>query len=485
MELRDEGSAGAPPAKASAESTAEDEGGFGLKGRMQEFDFGVEVGEARGSGLELASLAPSAAPPPAAPAPTASSPTSTGQTAAEAVRRSAPEAAPNVAVISDHPPVRDSISAGLRLVSLAPPPELKGKIIEETPRKDLEVKKVAGFGKPDHGAIGAIRYWLRVRERLAVLGDDTKLAVQDHKEAMEYRRMVGSELGREGQAAGLAEKPLAPRYAKAAVADNALRDMQGRKSGLVSERQATLNRILSERKKLEKEAAPLRRMEERATRKLNKMKGEYQKIHKQLEQLEVEYEEHSALIAKQQAAYFDQERSEQEREELFCQTGQLERKNEERIRNIGRIQARLSEMTDPITAAGVEANEIREQLSGRMVRVAKLRRAEQGLTKDYANKEGEVDLEIEEATAKVDAAWAEVGESIIKNDFGGPELATSKSKLEGAIQRTARTQQRVETLAIAKESYDFDTVARAKKITAAAGATVVLLLIVLIVSSGI
>ncbi len=439
---------------------------FSLGPGVQEFELDSTTGDAGGSGLQLASLAPPFAPPPAQPS--AASPSGP-----ELQAEGRGEASPG-------PPIRDSIPSSLRLASLAPPPELRGKVIEETESKEMEVREVAGFGAAAPGLVGAIRYWIQVRQRLAVLRGESERASEELKEAIDYRRIVGAELGRKGAETGLKGKPLISRYAKAHATDALLRDMEGRKSGLLTERETTLNKLITERKKLEQEAEPLRKMDERATRKLNKLKGDYQKIHKQLEVAAKDYESLEAQIAEQQEAYFDTERSEQEREQLFKNSGRMERRKEERIKEIGKLQAQLSAMTDPITAVGKKANEIREQLSERMSRIGDLQRAERGLSKDFTAKEGEVDLEIESASLKVAEAWAEVGESIFKNEIGGAELAPFKEKLMGAIERAVQIEKRVETLAIAKESYDFDVVARAKKIALATSLAVILVLVALI-----
>ncbi|MCP4601820.1 MAG: hypothetical protein GY847_15115 [Proteobacteria bacterium] len=368
---------------------------------------------------------------------------------------------------------REDSSSGLQLASVDPVPAseaMETSAVRAMP--DIEARELAGFGAPGSGVIDAVKYWLRVRNRLKELDKEYDRSEEASREANIYLQEAMTVLGREGYQFGLSEAPLKPRYALALKAERDLKTTEDTKSNLETERQANLEKLQAERKGFEEEAAPLKEKEEKASRELSDIQSDYKRVETKLRQAEDEHEKTVDVIAKRQEEYFDPEKSESDKERLFSETTELEQKKEYLDERVLFHKQELSELAEPVSEAEANVNQLREKLSEKMARIQVLRRAETQMSRDYAEKADAAELKIGDRIVNVEQAWAQVGEAIFKNKFGKEELALPSKNVASATEAAASATRHIELLTRAKDCYDYDVVTKAKRISVVFGVAI-------------
>ncbi|MDJ0764531.1 MAG: hypothetical protein QNJ97_16255 [Myxococcota bacterium] len=334
---------------------------------------------------------------------------------------------------------------------------------------ELHVREMAGFGPPGNGVVGTVKYWFRVRKRLAELKKQLQEAEQEGQTTTSAMHIQCTELGRKGHALGLTDPVLDPLMSKALLADAELKSHERRRLSLASEHQATMKPIEAELKQIEAEAQPIREQERDVIEELTGIQTDRKRVEAKLKRAQIELRNADDLIKKRRDRLADPNFTPAERQKLEIDIGALEDRRTATMGQILKIEESLAVFAEPIAAVETRLGEIRGRLSEKLEKISALTNDLKRLAKDFSNLDSEVARQVESETEKVTAAWTAVGQQIVSQNVDNPALADLKKSAATAIYATAEAKRTIALIERAQISYDQDVVARAKKIALVAG----------------
>ncbi len=373
--------------------------------------------------------------------------------------------------------------SGLELASYAPsaPQSQTSASKAQSSAQKLEARDLADFGTPDSGFVGAIKYWLRVRRRLKDLAAQHEQAVTVSESATDQKHTLLAEMGRKGHAVGIKNELVVSLISKATIEDGELRGAERRLNDLDTEYKTALKPLEAKLNDAEAEAEPIRQQEKEALAVQEKLFTDRNRIGAKLKRAQIEIRNLDELVGKRQAAYADQETSEEDRAKLFKEMNDLEVKRPAIDDAVRLCEEELAVLAKPIADAETELGKIRGELSEKLNRINSLNAEIENLAASYKEKTNQQARKTTAQSEKVELAWAAVGEAIITQQCSEPEIRDFKKQVINAMDGDVASKTKVATLSTAMESYDHDVVSRAKIYSIVGGIAVIAIVVLLII----
>ncbi|MCK9459100.1 MAG: hypothetical protein M0R80_05635 [Proteobacteria bacterium] len=351
-----------------------------------------------------------------------------------------------------------------------------------TPAEDGDARRLADYGEPGTGPLGAVRYWWHVSMRRSELNRRRAETAETAERLQTERTSRLAELARQAEALHPADGEPRAGFVRAARAAEARRDEEASVSAaVVSEREKRLNDLRSRLEGLKKELAPLVEAAASARRRLDDLKSELRRTESALKRAEIEQRNAAELVAKRREASADPSKAAEERERLLGEVDEIERRGPELRGRIDAARLKIEGLAQPVAAAQAEHDSVERSL-------AELRRIE-GEVKEKAE-EAELELEAERARSgerfqavsrDVENAWAAVGENVLPTvGADGPLAPLARAAAESA-EKAEDAEQRLSLLDRALACYDHDVFSKGKTLAIVGGAVALLLLTVVIV----
>jgi hypothetical protein len=374
--------------------------------------------------------------------------------------------------------------SGLDIASIAPP--APSQIEEpETPKKqeqdDFQVRELAGFGIPQSGVVGALKYWLKVRKRLDALAGEYDQAVDRCRSVLEKKRESCAELGRQAGIIGFDDDSVAPFISKAVAAQDELSGRERQRLNSASEDKAKIEPIDVKIKFVESEAAPFYEQEKQALEEQRKVVAARKRIEVKKSDAEKEIKTIDEQIEKLQLEFSDLTRPKEERDRLLKEIALIDRKRHPFLKQADEFEKELSVLDGPLEKVDSKLKEVRGFLNAKLDEIRGLTAEKNKLLREFNKRENDAQRQLEEEASKVDLAWAAVGEKIVETRCREHRLEKLQSKALASISDADQAENKVALISKARDSYDKETVERAKRaatiIAAVVGGLIILLLI--------
>jgi hypothetical protein len=377
---------------------------------------------------------------------------------------------------------REREMSGLELASLAPVPDRGATRLGAKKTVDVvAAREVAGFGVPGSGPMGAIKYWIHVRNRLKALSDEHRLASGESQNALEKKLGVLADMGRRSHSIGFVNDSVKPLVEKARIAEGKKKGADRVLDQLEHEHAREQEKLTQLLEKAELDAKPFRIQEEKALEQKKELMTRVGRIEAKQKRANIEIRNLDELIGKRQANYTEADPLDGERDRLFQEISSFESKRLAIVDGLKGSEKELAVMVAPLAEKEDHLASIRASLNEKLVGIKKLERSLDELNNSHRQKTEEQNSIVASGTQNAEDAWAAVGERILLEPCDDPELKESKRQALRSMEGAAASANRVEVLESAMESYDRDVVDRAKRLVTIAAALVVLVLGLLIV----
>jgi len=367
-----------------------------------------------------------------------------------------------------------------------PPPRTSAKpLVKARDVDDDEVRAAAGFGSPQPGPLGAIRYGLKVNARLKELAVELDRAAEREHTAIERLRAARADLGRKAGRAKLAGDDLEALVTRAARADAERDGAETRRAGIESQQKGGLGEVERAIAGLEAEALPFRQEEAEAARRLEALRTDRKRSEAKIKRSEIERRNLTELIEKRQQAYADLQKPKPERQQLLADITKFEADLAPINERIDQARGELETFDKPLADAEAALTAVRGRVSEKLTQISALRDEADKLRREFTAAVGSAAASVQEESRRADEAWAVVGERVFGGLARGGPLAEERENVAAALERCDDTKRQVDLLTRARDSYDRQTVKQAKQYAVFGGVillALVVLVIVLIVS---
>jgi len=372
-----------------------------------------------------------------------------------------------------------------------PEPPLKPFRVAELPAsaflpstEEMEAKRLADYGDPKPGPIGAVRYWWRVSTRRSELGRRRAEAAETLEAQERERTNRLAELGRTAEEAAPSESEPRAGLVRAVRAAERRREEEAHLSTtVVTEREQRLGELRARLAALEAEIAPLAESSAGLSRRLGDLRAETRRTESALKRAEIERRNVVDLIARRQEAYAELERPADERGRLLAEIAELDKKSPELNARVDAARAKLESLAQPLDAAQKEHDVAARLLADRRKGADDLQERVEEAELELEAERARSGKRSEEAGREVVAAWAAVGENVLPTvdaGGGGPLAALAR----GAAESTTRAEEaalRLARLDRAITCFDHDAFAQGKTYAIVGGSLALVVLTILIV----
>ncbi len=399
----------------------------------------IDLGDASGSGLELAT--DSYMPPVKDQAPAAAAKTGKGlipiDDGGKALETESLEGVPELADVDNS----------------APPKPLTPSLREGL--DDSEINRISGFGKPGEGIVAGVKYWLKVRERHQAILKDIEGAREESESSKNRLAAVQAELGKKGHSLGVTTDSIKNLVSSALVADGEFMSVRKRRIGLESDHRDSVRALEQTIRDLEKETAEVRRDETAASLRLDGLKKDHRRVEGQQKRAQIEHRNLVEMIERHQEEYADLEKPKQERDGLLARISELDRQQPAIVERMNAHGEALKKLVVPLTQAEEEAKVVRDRLFEFTERIAAVRAEKADLNKVFSQADGSVSRQIDAERGQITAAWAAVGERMIAERLcDGDNLRDNAQVVVGAMEAAHDVSRKVELLVRAMDAYD-------------------------------
>lgn len=365
-----------------------------------------------------------------------------------------------------------------------PPPEVQVEEValpQKQDQDDFKVREIAKFGIPAAGVVGTLKYWLKVRKRLDELAVEYDQAVEKCRGILGKKKEACAELGKQAGLIGLGEETVTPLIKKAVAAGDELSNRERARLESASEHKAKIEPIDIKIKFVEKEAAPFYEKEKQALEEQRKVVVARRRIEVKKEAVDAELKAIDDQIEKLQLEFADLERPKEERDRLLKEIGMVDRNRHPLMKQVEQLEKELSVLDEPLARVDAKLKDVRGFLNAKLDEIKELNVQKNKLLREFNRLDSDAQKQLEQESSKVESLWAAVGEKIVEKGVKEPKLDKLQTKALASISDAEQAEKRVELISKARDSYDKETVAKAKKIATIIGAAIGVLIIVLLI----
>jgi chromosome segregation ATPase len=297
---------------------------------------------------------------------------------------------------------------------------------------DAEVHMLAGFGQPEDGLVGKIRYSFRVRARLKVLRPQFEQATQEREAAWNRLEQAKAALGRDVARADAAGENLTVLIRKASMADEALQGAQTAEQSLNAAYEQKNAAIDARINALEQEAAPIRQEEALARAAHEEAQTDCRRATARVKRTEIELRNLREKIAVRQKDYADLKRPAEERQRLLAEISKLDLEGQPVVARLAQQNAEATALEGPLQARSKVLGDAMARLAQKNEQIAGCRREKDALTRDHQIALDAAREKTRGESAESTRVWSLVGEQAYLTGLhrAHPSLAPSGNALE-------------------------------------------------------
>ncbi|MDD5309388.1 MAG: hypothetical protein PHU25_18890 [Deltaproteobacteria bacterium] len=368
-----------------------------------------------------------------------------------------PAAQPAMPVVVARPSLpeddEDSLPELETVVSVVPPPAAAPARSRADASRD-DVARVAAFGTPDAGLMGAVRYALRVRARLMELKDAHDKAKVDREAAGKDTLALFASLGRQAREVRVESGAVTERLSVVEESEKALGATQGRKSEIEAAHHARLRELERQAKAVEVEAEPVHQEEKEGLERLERLRNERRRAETKLKRAEIELRNIFEVIEKRQKDYADLSLPKDERARLLADIAAHDKQQPPLFEEVKKREAEIAALTGPLAEAEKAYAEVRVRLEEKMGQVSRIRHESNRISREFERETAAVESEIGAKGDSLQKAWATVGRAAYACKEAPEAWKPVIADLRKALDEEVRMIKKVESLAAALDSYD-------------------------------
>ncbi len=373
-------------------------------------------------------------------------------------------------------------SSGLDLDSYAADPITSSPVAESLRKLDeLSVGDVAKFRKPEPGPVGAMKYWWEVQKRLKVLKVEVLEAETKREKDLEDKIRQYAALGKRAKEAGVNTDELEALYTLALIAQGEFKGQKRKRASQSLEHKQKIDSLKAAIDFIEKKIAPIQQEEAQHKEEKQNLDQQRRSIETQLKRVQIDLRNMNTLIAQRKEAYTAEKATEEDKAKLAREIAQFESRLPPLLKQQEKHDLEMRHVSIPLDAVEQKLSEIRDVLAPEMQKVAALNNEIEAQKREFAADDEMVMHQLGEGARKVENLWNDVGEEVIRERINEPEIAEAKQRAHAAMAAAIESDRKYELLTLAIDSYDHNTVKRAKTIAFAAVGALALLIILLVI----
>ncbi|MBN2804479.1 MAG: hypothetical protein JXR91_15395 [Deltaproteobacteria bacterium] len=369
--------------------------------------------------------------------------------------------------------------------SSPPPSDSSKSTAVTTGALALSAKKIAGFGEPEKGLIGTLKYGYTVYKRLDSLREELAAVSKEKEEAWEDLDVSKATLGRAAYSYNVDDATVARLIKKALVLDKKLDEIKRETDSINEKFNEQIEKINVAVSGVKEEMKPYKIKEIKLQTAFDLANTNLKRASAMVKRREIELRNIKELIEKRQKDYSDLEKPKEERARLLKDIADLDNKHIPILSSLKDEQKELDSLKTPFEEAKTALGENRDILASKNEIIHNFNNQKAALQKELEITVDAITQKAKGESVEIQKAWSAVGERVFVN-----KLFTSQSVKAVAIevndksQKFIAAQTKEQQYQLAVDSYDkeqYELAQKYAKLGAAAIAVIIILIVVLAV----
>ena len=328
----------------------------------------------------------------------------------------------------------DGPELALELADTAPPARRVDAALgafETQEITDADVRELAGFGRPDPGVLGTLRYAMRVRKRLRELTPASRQATETAEMREGRLREALAALGREA-----ARHNLVPERAgthlldEALAADERVATTEADARALQADHDEKNAQLAAQMAELTQRVTPLRQAERDAQQALEAAHTEMRRARAMHQRTEIELRNIRTKIEEHQRVYADLQQPKAERQRHLNAISELDGAQQPLLSRLSQQQSELNAREEAHRQQAQSWEAAQSRLADEEAHVTACQQAQAQLSQSHQDALLGLQSQMSEKNAEVTLAWSAVGEAV---------LAAGELREHAALSEWART----------------------------------------------